>query len=76
MWIPPGFAHGFVALTDSADFLYKTTDYYEPEYERCIRWNDPMLAISWPTTTEAVLLAGKDVDALELASMSERDLFA
>ena len=47
-WLPAGFAHGFLVLTDSADFLYKTTDYYAPEHERCIRWNDPELAIDWP----------------------------
>ncbi len=47
-WIPPGFAHGFVVLTDSADFLYKTTDYYAPQHERCIAWNDPTVAIQWP----------------------------
>src|SRR5574343_1144429 len=45
LWVPPGFAHGFVVLSDSADFLYKTTDYYAPEHERCIAWNDPQLAI-------------------------------
>ncbi|MSR12952.1 MAG: dTDP-4-dehydrorhamnose 3,5-epimerase [Gammaproteobacteria bacterium] len=47
LWVPPGFAHGFVVLSDSADFLYKTTDYYAPEHERCIRWDDPSLAIDW-----------------------------
>ena len=46
-WIPEGFAHGFVVLSDSADFLYKTTDYWYPEHERCICWNDPALAINW-----------------------------
>jgi len=46
-WVPEGFAHGFVVLSDSADFLYKTTDYYAPEYERCIQWNDLELAIDW-----------------------------
>ncbi|MCP4275876.1 MAG: dTDP-4-dehydrorhamnose 3,5-epimerase, partial [Gammaproteobacteria bacterium] len=45
LWVPPGFAHGFVVLSDSADFLYKTTDYYAPEYERCIIWNDPTIGI-------------------------------
>lgn len=48
MWIPAGFAHGFLVLSDSADFLYKTTDYYAPTHERCIAWNDPALAIDWP----------------------------
>lgn len=48
LWIPEGFAHGFLVLSEYADFLYKTTDYYVPEHERCIRWDDPELAISWP----------------------------
>lgn len=48
MWVPPGFAHGFVVLSDTAEFLYKTSDYYAPEYERCIKWNDPDLNIQWP----------------------------
>ena len=47
-WVPPGFAHGFMVLSESADFLYKATDYYAPEHERSIIWNDPDLAISWP----------------------------
>lgn len=47
-WIPPGFAHGFVVLSESADFLYKTTDYWAPAHERCIRWDDPQLAVGWP----------------------------
>lgn len=55
MWVPPGFAHGFLVLSASADFLYKTTDYYAPEHERCIRWDDPNLAIDWPLTGEPVL---------------------
>ena len=59
MWIPPGFAHGFLVLSESAEFLYKTTDYYAPEFERCILWNDPQLAIVWPITEEPVL-ATKD----------------
>jgi len=46
-WIPPGFAHGFIVLSESAEFLYKTTEYYAPEYERCIRWNDAGLAVDW-----------------------------
>jgi len=48
LWIPPGFAHGFLVLSDSADFLYKTTDYYAPEHERSILWNDPDIGIDWP----------------------------
>lgn len=48
MWIPPGFAHGFLVLSEAAEFLYKTTDYYAPELERCIRWNDTGIAINWP----------------------------
>ena len=51
-WVPPGFAHGFLVLNDSAEFLYKTTDYYAPEHERCIHWNDPDLAIRWPLQDE------------------------
>ena len=47
LWVPPGFAHGFVVLSESADFLYKTTDYYAPAHERCIAWNDPDLAVDW-----------------------------
>jgi dTDP-4-dehydrorhamnose 3,5-epimerase len=48
LWIPPGFAHGFMVLSETADFLYKTTDYYAPQHERCVAWNDPELAIEWP----------------------------
>lgn len=48
LWVPPGFAHGFVVLSESADFVYKTTDYYAPEHERCIAWNDPDIGIEWP----------------------------
>ncbi len=52
MWVPPGFAHGFSVTSDVAEFLYLTTDYYAPEHERCIAWNDPDLAINWPLTQE------------------------
>lgn len=62
MWIPPGFAHGFVTLSETAEFLYKTTDYYAPEHERCIRWNDPVLAIDWGYSREPQLSA-KDAAA-------------
>jgi dTDP-4-dehydrorhamnose 3,5-epimerase len=60
LWVPPGLAHGFVVLSDTAEFLYKTTDYYAPEHERCIAWNDPTLAIAWPDLGEAPKLSAKD----------------
>lgn len=59
LWVPEGFAHGFLVLSDMADFLYKTSDYYAPEYERCIRWDDPVLNIEWPET-ETLQLSEKD----------------
>jgi dTDP-4-dehydrorhamnose 3,5-epimerase len=59
LWIPPGFAHGFLVLSDYAEFLYKTTDYWAPEHERCIAWNDPDLNIAWPIQ-EAPQLSSKD----------------
>jgi len=55
VWVPPGFAHGFLVLSETADFLYKTTEYYAPEQERCIRWNDPTLNINWPVEGVAKL---------------------
>ena len=58
LWVPPGFAHGFVVLSDAAEFLYKTTDYYAPQFERCIMWNDPTLDIDWPT--QLPILSDKD----------------
>ena len=57
LWIPPGLAHGFAVLSESADFLYKTTDYWAPQYERTLLWNDPQLAIDWPLTGEPILTA-------------------
>jgi dTDP-4-dehydrorhamnose 3,5-epimerase len=59
MWVPPGFAHGFLALSESADFLYKTTDYWFPEHERTLLWNDPALGMDWPLVG-APVLAPKD----------------
>jgi len=71
LWVPPGFAHGFVVISDSAEFLYKTTDYWAPEHERCILWNDPAVGIHWPDGITPVLsdkdLAGK--------SLADADLF-
>ena len=60
LWVPPGLAHGFLVLSESADFLYKTTDYYAPEHERCIAWDDATLAIEWPLQGGEPLLSGKD----------------
>lgn len=57
MWVPPGFAHGFLTLSETAEFLYKTTDYYSPEHERSIIWNDPEIGIAWPLTAEPQLSA-------------------
>ena len=67
LWIPPGFAHGFLVVSDAAEFLYKTTDYWYPEHERTLLWNDPALAITWPLTG-APTLAGKDASGNPLAS--------
>jgi dTDP-4-dehydrorhamnose 3,5-epimerase len=66
MWVPPGFAHGFVVLSEAAEFLYKTTDYWAPEYERSIIWNDPEIGIAWPITAPP-LLAAKDSQGAALA---------
>jgi len=63
MWIPPGLAHGFLVISEYADFLYKTTDYYAPQAEGCVRWNDPGLAIEWPLDGTAPLLSAKDAAA-------------
>ena len=57
LWVPPGFAHGFLVLSDDAEFLYKTTDYWFPEHERTLLWNDPALGIEWPLAGEPVLAA-------------------
>jgi dTDP-4-dehydrorhamnose 3,5-epimerase len=67
LWVPPGFAHGFFVMSESADFLYKTTDYWFPEHERCLLWNDPELAIEWPLGDISPLLAAKDAAGLPLA---------
>jgi dTDP-4-dehydrorhamnose 3,5-epimerase len=66
LWIPPGFAHGFLVLSEAAEFLYKTTDYYHPEHERCLLWNDAELAIPWPIHAPPAL-AVKDTAGLPFA---------
>jgi len=68
LWVPPGFAHGFLVLSESAEFLYKTTDYYAPAHECCIAWNDPDLAITWPDIGMAPLLSAKDSQGQALTS--------
>ena len=72
LWVPPGFAHGFVVLSDFAQFLYKTTDYWFPEHERCIAWNDPDIGIEWPIDFEP-MLAAKDAAGKRLG---EAEVFA
>lgn len=68
LWVPPGFAHGFYVLSDSADFLYKTTDYYVPDFERSLLWNDSGIAVSWPIEAGAqLLISAKDKNAARLA---------
>ena len=68
LWVPPGFAHGFVVLSEVAEFLYKTTDYYAPAFERCIAWDDPTLAIDWKLSGRQPLLSAKDAQGLPLAT--------
>ena len=67
LWIPPGFGHGFLVTSDSAEFLYKTTDYWAPEFERCVRWDDADLAIPWPLDGAAPSLSAKDAQGRALA---------
>ena len=70
LWVPEGFAHGFVTISDTAEFLYKTTDYYAPQFERSIAWNDPDLGIQWPVEG-APLLSAKDQQAKRLAEAEQ-----
>jgi dTDP-4-dehydrorhamnose 3,5-epimerase len=63
LWVPPGFGHAFLVLSENADFLYKTTEYWMPEHDRVLRWNDPRLAIEWPLGGVSPVLAQKDRDA-------------
>ena len=75
LWIPPGLAHGFVVLTDTADFLYKTTDYYSPAHERAIRWDDPAIGIEWPLAAHGIaqpVLSDKDQTGARL--LAEADI--
>ncbi|HEY0269222.1 MAG TPA: dTDP-4-dehydrorhamnose 3,5-epimerase [Methyloradius sp.] len=72
MWVPEGFAHGFLVISDFAEFLYKTTDFYAPEFERCIRWDDPDLNIDWPLNGSPIL-SGKDKLGL---SFTQSEAFA
>jgi dTDP-4-dehydrorhamnose 3,5-epimerase len=69
IWIPPGFAHGFLALSASVDVYYKTTDYYSPHFERCIAWDDPTLSIPWPVQGDQPLISAKDSRGKRLADV-------
>jgi dTDP-4-dehydrorhamnose 3,5-epimerase len=68
LWVPPGFAHGFLTLSDHAEFLYKTTDYWYQQHERCIAWNDAALAIAWPSLEMTPRVSDKDSQGASLAS--------
>ena len=72
MWVPPGFAHGFLVLSDSAEFLYKTTDFYAPQHECCLNWDDMTVGIQWPLQG-APLLSGKDQQGLSLQDAKKFD---
>lgn len=76
LWIPPGFAHGFLTLTDTADFLYKTTHTYAPSHDRAVAWNDGDIGIEWPDLGTPPLLSGKDMAAPRLCHVPATDLFA
>lgn len=76
LWVPPGFAHGFMTLTDEVDFLYKTTANYTPSHERSIAWNDPDIGIVWPDIGDAPQLSGKDQVAPALRDVTPENLFA
>ncbi len=70
LWLPPGMAHGFLVTSDCADFLYKTTDYYAPHHEGCIRWDDPAIGIEWPLQGLVPTLSAKDADGPLLANVA------
>ena len=73
LWIPPGFAHGFLVLSDTADFLYKTTDFYAPQSEGAVRWDDPDIGVAWPDIGMAPQLSAKDQQAPLLAAAASFD---
>lgn len=73
LWVAPGLAHGFLVLSETADFLYKTTDYYRPQHERCIKWNDPKIAINWPEAPNTSLMTGKDINGPNLPTENENN---
>ena len=75
LWVPPGFAHGFVVLSESVDFLYKTTDYYAPEFERCIAWDDPDINIKWQLDRKQISfpqLSVKDLHGIRLIDIDQK----
>lgn len=76
LWVPAGFAHGFLTLSEQAEVLYKTTDFWNRDCERAIRWDDPQLAITWPDGATAPLLSEKDAVAPLLTELGEADLFS
>ena len=67
LWVPPGFGHGYYVMSESTDFLYKTTDYYAPQHERCVLWNDPAVGVPWPLSGGEPILSGKDKLGMRLA---------
>lgn len=71
LWVPPGFAHGFLVLSESADFLYKTTNYYAPQYERCVAWDDPEIGIRWPFSEYGIAVPQLSAKDILGASLSE-----
>jgi dTDP-4-dehydrorhamnose 3,5-epimerase len=79
LWVPTGFAHGFLTLSEHAEVLYKTTDFWSPDCERAIRWDDPQLAIAWPELSgealDAPCLSNKDAQAARLSDVSQADCF-
>ena len=72
LWIPPGLAHGFLVLSDQALFNYKCTDFYYPQFEGAIKWDDPELNINWPTTDKNIQLSKKDSEAISFRNYIEK----